>query len=169
MPDGFFGMIKKKCQQECIDGKMEVVECIITSSKDGKSNTTIIYGSGLDQFCYYDLRPFLKDNLVKLMAYCNFSTFTFLAKLLALFKPTNIIISLLYHLIFELKKWQNVDALRLWLYISQGMSETNSAPLPQNHKDYRLCIIQIYHYFYQKCNHVLKISKFWSTKFFCFW
>ena len=45
MSDGLFGMLKKKIHPHRIDGKEKIVECINASSKDGKSNTAIAYGS----------------------------------------------------------------------------------------------------------------------------
>ena len=136
MPDGFFGMIKKKCQQERIDGKMKVVECINTSSKDGRSNTAITYGSGLDQFRYYDFRPRFEGWFSKIDGILQFQHFHFSSQTPGIVHVQKRHNQPLIPIDIRTKKWQNVDALGLCLHISQDMLETNSAPLSEKRKDY---------------------------------
>ena len=136
MPDGFFGMLKKKIHQHRIDGKEKIVECINASSKDGKSNTAITYGSSPNQFHYYDFNSHFDGWFTKIDGLLQFQHFCFSKS------TPGIVYACKRHdqpeTTFDIrtKKWQNVDALGLCLHFSQLMTEIECAPLPKKCKDY---------------------------------
>ena len=136
MPDGFFGLLKRKLKKHHCDSWKQIPKLIEQSSIAEKKNKAKTYGSRMNQFQYYNLKAHFNGWFKEIPDITSYQHFQFSS-----LNPGFIFTHMQHNgpeIMHDMrsKKWKSMSFIQVCLELSQDPDLLTIAPLSQDRKKY---------------------------------